>query len=260
MADRSPAEDAAERAARKALKQAKKERKARRKGRWRIEHRLGSPAFLHGLELPGVVKRSVWVMGATTPALALGSAQPLEAADPARAEAAGLEVVRRRSGGGAVLLEPGEMRWLDVLLPAGDPFWEDDVSRSFRWLGEAWVDALAAVGIEAEVHEGAPVRTEWSSRVCFAGLGPGEVTVGGRKAVGLSQRRTRAGARFQCLVLAAWDPAPLLDVLALDPGERVAGARALADVATGVGRDRLGPLAAAVLTTIEGRRAPTGPP
>ena len=233
--------------------QEKKRRKARRRARWRVEHRLGSAGYLHGLELPDPLRRSVWVMGATSAAVALGSAQRPDAVDPGRAEAAGFDVVRRHSGGGAVLLEPGHMLWLDVLLPAGDRYWQDDVGRSFGWLGEVWAEALDAVGIAAAVHAGAPVRTDWSSRVCFAGLGPGEVTIGGRKAVGISQRRTRAGARFQCLALAEWDPAPLLSVLALDQDERGEGSDALAEVATGVGQDRLGPLAAAVLTTIEGR-------
>ena len=67
----------------------------------------------------------------------------------------------------------------------------------------------------------------------------------------------RAGARFQCLVLAAWDPRPLLDVLALGPADRARATADLADVAAGVGTDRLGPLVAAVLSTIEARRVPT---
>jgi hypothetical protein len=121
-------------------------------------------------------------------------------------------------------------------------------------LGEAWAESLDAIGLAAEVHTGPPVRTDWSGAVCFGGLGPGEVTIGGRKAVGLSQRRTRAGARFQCLALAEWDPSTLLDLFVLDPTAHAAAAAGLHDVATGVGRERLGPLAAAVLTTIEGRR------
>ena len=77
------------------------------------------------------------------------------------------------------------------------------------------VIALAACGVgAATVHHGPLMRSEWSGLLCFAGLGPGEVTVGGRKVVGMSQRRTRAAARFQCVVLAEWDPASLVDLLA----------------------------------------------
>ena len=144
----------------------------------------------------------------TAPALVLGSTQPEV---PER----GVPVVRRRSGGGAVLVGPGEVLWVDVLLPAGDPLWEDDVGRSFHWLGQAWVDALAVVGVEASWHSGPMVCTPWCRQVCFAGLGPGEVTVDGRKVVGLAQRRTRAGALFQCAALLHWDAAEMVQLLDL---------------------------------------------
>ena len=57
------------------------------------------------------------------------------------------------------------------------------------------------------------MRTMIRSLVCFAGLGPGEVTVAGAKALGISQRRTRAGARFQCAVPRTWDASTLAAVL-----------------------------------------------
>jgi hypothetical protein len=59
------------------------------------------------------------------------------------------------------------------------------------------------------------VRSALSDVVCFAGLGPGEVTIGGRKAVGISQRRTREAARFQCVAYERWDPAPLCAALGI---------------------------------------------
>lgn len=49
------------------------------------------------------------------------------------------------------------------------------------------------------------VSSPLATVVCFAGLAPGEVTVDGAKVVGISQRRTRAGARFQCSVPRVWD-------------------------------------------------------
>lgn len=165
---------------------------------------------------------------ATGAAVVLGSTQRDVLLAPGAAGA--VEVVRRRSGGGAVLVEPGRLVWADVVVPAGDALADDDVGRAAWWLGEAWTRALADLGIPGGVvHRGGLVRSEWSSLVCFAGLGPGEVTVGGRKAVGVSQRRTRHGALFQCAVPLAWDPGPLLVALALPPAEREAAATALAD-------------------------------
>lgn len=113
---------------------------------------------------------------------------------------------------------PGDPLWVDVVVPRDDPRWEDDVGRAFWWLGEAWVAALDEVGVSGgEVHRGGLVATSWSRHVCFAGLGPGEVTVDGGKAVGMAQRRTRHGALFQCAVHRTWDPAPVVECLGLPP-------------------------------------------
>jgi lipoate-protein ligase A len=65
------------------------------------------------------------------------------------------------------------------------------------------------------------------------------VTVAGRKVVGISQRRTRRAARFQCAAALAWDPAAL--VALLSPPRPTAAD--LADVAAGV------PVAADVLAS-----------
>jgi lipoate-protein ligase A len=202
---------------------------------WLVEHRRGAASALHGTDLPDPVVRAVWHLDVTGPAVVLGSTQDDDVVDRARAASEGVEVARRRSGGGAVWLSPATATWVDVLLPAGDPRWDDDVSRSARWLGHAWVRALTGLGLAgAEAHEGGLERSTWSDLVCFAGLGPGEVTVDGRKVVGISQRRTRAGARFQCAALHHWDPAPLLEVLRLEPGGRATAVGELAGVAVGL--------------------------
>jgi lipoate---protein ligase len=191
-----------------------------------VERSSGSAAAFHGREIPAVVSRSVWIHDVAAPALVLGSSQRDEIVDDATIGS--IEVVRRRSGGGAVLLIPDEVLWLDVLVPAGDPLWNDDVGRASHWLGHAWVAALGY----GDVHRGPMVRTPWSPLVCFAGLGPGEVTVDGRKLVGISQRRTRAGARFQCAVYSSHDPFTLPKLLRLSPSERAECSAALVPVAT----------------------------
>jgi len=203
---------------------------------WRQEHHFGSATAFHARDLPEPVTRALWWFEVAGPAVALGSTQRLEVVSAEAAAAAGVEVLRRRSGGGAVWLAPGEVTWVDVLVPTGDPRWDQDVGRAAHWLGRAWAEALGHLGVAgAEVHTGGLVRTPWSDLVCFAGLGPGEVTLGGAKVVGISQRRTRAGARFQCAVLHRWDPLPLLAVLELSEERRTAAPEELAAVATGVG-------------------------
>ncbi len=202
---------------------------------WLVEREVGEAAALHARELPGPTRRHVSVLEVVRPALVLGSTQPDSHLDGAALRRAGVEAVRRRSGGGAVLLVPRGGVWVDVVLPRRDELWDDDVGRAGHWLGRAWRAALADLGAgEGEVHTGALVRGPWSALVCFAGVGPGEVCVGGRKLVGLSQRRSRAGARFQCLVLRRWDPCALLGLLALTDDERARAAAELAEVAAGL--------------------------
>lgn len=202
---------------------------------WVVERHRGSAAAFHTRPVPDEVVRSVWWFEVEAPTVVLGSTQADHVVDRSRADRSGVEVVRRRSGGGAVWLSPGTVSWVDVVIPADDPLWSPDVSRSSRWVGETWVRTLETLGVPGGVvHGGAMVDGPWSALVCFAGLAPGEVTVGGRKVVGVSQRRTRAAARFQCAVLHEWDPAPLLDVLALSDGDRRRAAADLAGVAAGV--------------------------
>jgi lipoate-protein ligase A len=175
---------------------------------WRQEVFQGRAGEFHQRELGVALEPTLWWFEIDSPALVLGSSQPIGHIDLAACTREGIEVVRRRSGGGAVLMRPGESSWVDVLLPRTHPWWEDDVRRSALWLGEAWSRALESLGVEGTtVHRGEMVRSPWSSHVCFAGVAAGEVVLDDRKVVGISQRRTRAGARFQCIVYRMWDPA-----------------------------------------------------
>jgi lipoate---protein ligase len=216
---------------------------------WRVEEHRG-PAGDH-VALPHPDGRTVRLLDLDRPALVLGSSQPADHVDEVAAARAGVEIARRRSGGGAVLVGPGIGLWWDVFVPAGDPLWDPDVSRAFHWLGRSFAGALHRLGLGASFWDGPMRHHRWSRQVCFAGLGPGEVIVDGRKAVGLSQRRTRAGALFQCCVLLAWDPDPLLALLALDPAERDEAAAQLQAVATGIGGDRARHLPAAFLDAVQ---------
>jgi lipoate-protein ligase A len=223
-------------------------------GAWAVEARREAPADFHARDLPEPLRRTAWVCEPTVPTLVLGSTQRDDVVDRVACERMGIEVARRRSGGGAVLVEPGGLLWVDVLLPAGDPLWEADVAKAFLWLGETWVAALGVVGVEAEVHRGGLCTTSWSRLVCFGGLGTGEVVRpgAGPKLVGISQRRSRAGARFQCAALARWEPERLVPLLALPPKEQVDAISALAPVAHGISVP-LSDLRAAFLAELERR-------
>jgi lipoate-protein ligase A len=200
---------------------------------WRVVRHAEPAAAFHARTVSEVAERAVWICDVAAPALVLGSAQRDEEVARAACAAAGVDLVRRRSGGGAVLVVPGEVLWVDLVVPSGDALWHDDVGRAFHWVGEVWAAALAELGVEADVRRGALVHARWSAAVCFAGLGPGEVTVDGHKVVGISQRRTRAGARFQCAALGRWDPGAIVPLLGLPP----TAADDLQAAAAGVGVD-----------------------
>jgi lipoate---protein ligase len=211
---------------------------------------LADPGGLVAAELP-VLTRTIRVLDVEAPALILGSTQPATDADASAARAARVEIARRRSGGGAVLVGRDEVVWIDVVVPAGDPLWHADIGRAAWWIGECWAQAVAEVtGVEPLVWKGALVRTSWSPMVCFAGLGPGEVVVDGAKVVGVSQRRTRRGVLFQTAALLRWRPAPLLDLFAIDAARRALGVEDLASVAAGLGADVATELTGAMLEQI----------
>jgi lipoate---protein ligase len=137
-----------------------------------------------------------------------------------------LPVVMRSSGGGAVLMDAGLLS-LDVLLPAGHPLLDGDLGAVFGRVGHAWAGALADLGVAdlavhdgpAQARRGGNARERLLASVCYATLGRGEVTAGGRKLVGLAQRRRRPGALVQCGLLRRWDPRALLRRLGADPDD-----------------------------------------
>ena len=80
-----------------------------------------------------------------------------------------------------------------------------------------------------------PPRARWCARrgrrsCASPASGRARCTVGGRKVVGISQRRTRGWARFQCAAYRRWDPAALVALLGRRPAPRsddLAGDRSL---------------------------------
>jgi lipoate---protein ligase len=151
------------------------------------------------------------------PTLVLGSTQPTEIVAGWVLRERGVELARRRGGGGAVFLRPGDHLWLDAWIPRGDPLWVHDVSRAAEWVGAWWCGALERFGSSGlEVHIGRSVPGHLGELVCFAGRGPGEVLHGGRKVVGLSQWRSREGALFSCCAYDRWDPGALMELLDVD--------------------------------------------
>jgi lipoate-protein ligase A len=208
---------------------------------WSIERRVDTARALHG-SWPAPRARAHRAVGLCTvvgnPAVVLGSTQKTDVVAIEHATRDDVDVVRRSSGGGAVWVAPAAQVWLDVWIPRQDALWDDDVVRSSWWLGEVWVRALEGLGTPPlSVHRGRATRTDWSDVVCFAGVGPGEVTVGTAKLVGMAQHRSRLGAHLHSMAMVSWDPAALLALLSPTARRNPAGVgveATLRHVATGL--------------------------
>lgn len=128
----------------------------------------------------------------------------------------GLEVLRRESGGGAVLTGPW-MLGLSVSLPPEHPLLGTSLTDSYQWLGEIIARTLQECGAPAEAVSPQDVRDRanvcpttnlsWS---CFGGLSPWEVLSNGRKIAGLAQVRRSNGVLLVGGVLLNQSPWELL--------------------------------------------------
>lgn len=143
-----------------------------------------------------------------------------------------LEMVLRRSGGGAVLTGPW-MLSTSILLPPDHELLSGSTVSSYRWLGVLIAGLLRDMNVPAHALTPEDVRRSpgdpalgWA---CFGGLSPWEVVAGGRKIVGLAQLRRRNGVLLTSGTLLAppdWDA--LCAVLGRPPDD----ARALSAATT----------------------------
>lgn len=172
--------------------------------RWSLRHVTGTAAELHAMD--DFSAREIRTCIPSGPAVVLGSAQVDADVDRSVAGSLGLEVVRRRSGGGAVFVDPVDSVWVEAWIPRGDPLWTDDVSTSMLWFGGAMRQVLAG-RIDCAVATTPFDAGRHGRSICFLSTAPGEVVSPGGKVVGISQRRDRRGARLQALLYRRWDPA-----------------------------------------------------
>ena len=125
------------------------------------------------------------------PAISLGYGQRLdERIDLAEARRLGIGVVRRATGGSAILHEgPGLEVTYAVTAGAGDFAGADDLLATYRAIGAALEAGLRGLGAPAEMVAVQPSDPGAMPAFCFARTGSHELEVAGRKLVGSAQRR-----------------------------------------------------------------------
>jgi lipoate-protein ligase A len=125
------------------------------------------------------------------PALSLGYGQSIACEiDLSQCTSLGIDVVRRPTGGRAVLHDH-EVTY-SVVISADDPRITSGILAPYLTISQAMIRGLSYLGITAELlplQRGNRLPSESASAVCFAMPSSYEVAVRGRKIIGSAQRR-----------------------------------------------------------------------
>jgi len=140
------------------------------------------------------------------PCLSLGRHQPVAAANLDFCARAGVDVVRRPTGGRAVLHHL-ELTYA-VVSPLGRGVLPRNLQGAYRQIASALVRALRTLGVAAELTSGEVNLSLPGPRTavpCFEAPAGGEVVVGGRKLVGSAARCHEKTLLQHGAILLDWD-------------------------------------------------------
>ena len=145
--------------------------------------------------------------------LSLGYAQPISDVDVQCLQNHGWELVRRPTGGRAVL-HVDELTY-SVIAPLNEPRIAGSVLESYHRLAQALVEALKLLGAHVEVEKNSPSSNSTNiNPVCFDVPSTYEITVKGRKLIGSAQARRKEGVLQHGSLPLAGDLRRILQVLA----------------------------------------------
>jgi len=123
--------------------------------------------------------------------LSLGHAQPFSDVDVNRLKARGWEVVRRATGGRAIL-HTDELTY-SVIAPNDEPRVAGTVLESYNRLAQALLVAIKELELAVEMKEGKADGNGTPNPICFEVPSTYEITVDGKKLIGSAQARKKEG-------------------------------------------------------------------
>ena len=125
------------------------------------------------------------------PCLSLGYAQSVEDADQSAIEQLGWDLVRRPTGGKAIL-HTDEITY-SIAAPANHPLFVNGVLPSYKRISLALIAGLESMGLVPELNIADPPVPSNGNPVCFQNPSAFEITVEGKKLVGSAQLRRSGG-------------------------------------------------------------------
>ncbi len=170
---------------------------------------------------PPTIRFYAW----TPPCLSLGRNQPVTDADLPACRAAGVDLVRRPTGGRAIL-HVDELTYSVTLLHS-DPRAGGGVVESYRRLSEGLLAGLRRLGVEAVQARGQRKPASDLTAICFETPADYEITAGGRKLVGSAQCRSRGSVLQHGTLPLHGDLTRIVACLSMSEGEREAQRRIL---------------------------------
>jgi lipoate-protein ligase A len=166
------------------------------------------------------------VYGWAPPAVSLGYGQrPERELNLERCAALGVDVVRRPTGGRAVL-HWDELTY-SVIVPESEPRLGGAVGDTYRLIGHCLVEGLRRFGVAASLERAAcrPAASRTAARApCFASTARWEVVLAGRKLVGSAQRRAGGAVLQHGSLLLGPQHERVLELLAMAAGPERAAA------------------------------------
>jgi len=168
------------------------------------------------------------------PCLSLGYAQPFADVDVARLRERGWDVVRRPTGGRAIL-HTDELTY-SVTAPPDEPRVAGSVLESYNRLARALLAAVRLLGVPVEMNQHLPsIGNGSAGPVCFEVPSAYEITVQGKKLVGSAQARRKTGVLQHGTLPLTGDLARITEALVFaDETARTRAAASLLERATTV--------------------------
>lgn len=145
------------------------------------------------------------------PTLSIGYFQRSSDIDLGACHASSVCLVRRPTGGRAVLHQR-DLTY-SLVIPLRPPWTEFSIAESYRRINSCLKLGLETLGLAATIGMAPGPAGRAQSPFCFSAIARHEVLVGGRKVIGSAQRRFPSALLQQGSILLDFDPAELLLLL-----------------------------------------------